>query len=207
MIAWRGLAFRASTYDVPLWVWPNRRSGRWNIAGQGCTQYFCLDTEAPYAELLRHEELRTDQEATTLRTILWQADIDEAAVVDYSSFEKAEAAGFPAEALVEDDHERCQAEAARLTSHGATALLTPSAALAGSTNITLFGPRVEVSWTAERLLASQLPVQRLASGGPPAGLAARVQQRGSEYPGLATFVRTRGKRDSEAGWEPPEGTR
>lgn len=175
VIAWSGLAYRATTYDVPLWVEPNRRDGRWNIAGHGCTQYFCLDPEAPYAEKLRYENLRSEEEAATFRAALWQARVDEASVVDYSTFEKAEAAGFPADALVDDDHDRCRAEAGWLVSHGVTALLTPSAALPGSTNVTIFGPRVEISWTTERRLTSQMPVQRLSTGAPPVGLTSRVR--------------------------------
>lgn len=72
----------------------------------------CLDANAPFAEALRHEDLRTEAEAATYRTTIWQIRADQGAVVDYSTFERAEAAGFPADALVEDDHERCQAEAA-----------------------------------------------------------------------------------------------
>lgn len=191
VIQWAGLAYRTTTYDVPLWVEPNRRDGRWNIAGHGCTQYFCLDPEAPYAEKLRYESLRTDDDATTYRASLWQARIDEASVVDYSTFEKAEAAGFPAEALVEDDHERCQAEATWLVSHGVTALLTPSAALPGSTNVTIFGPRVEISWTTERRLTSQMPVQKLSTGAPPAGLADRVRYFGEEHALLKQYLTDR----------------
>jgi RES domain-containing protein len=186
--AWSGIAYRAATYDVPLWVEPNRRNGRWNIAGHGCTQYFCLDPEAPFAEQLRHEDLRKEDEAATYRTTLWQGRIDEASVVDYSTFEGAEAAGFPAEALVEDDHERCQAEGSWLVSHGVTAVLSPSAALPGSTNVTVFGPRVPVSWNTERRLTSQMPVQKLSTGPPPVGLTARVRYFGEPHPLLASYV-------------------
>lgn len=197
-IAWSGVAYRATTYDVPLWVEPNRRNGRWNIAGVGCTQYFCLDPQAPYAEQVRHEDLRTEADVATYRTSLWHARVDEAAVVDYSSFDKAGAAGFPPEALVEDDHERCQAEARWLGGHGATALLSPSAALPGSTNITIFGPRVEVSWQTERRLTSQMSAQRLTTGPPPVGLVSRVRYFGEAHPGLLEFKAVRRNRPGGA---------
>lgn len=179
--------FRATSYDVPLWVNPNRRHGRWNIAWNGCTQYFCLDAEAPHAEMLRAEDLRTDADAAMFRTTLWQARVDEGAIVDYGTFDKAEAAGFPAEALVEDDHERCQAEAERLRSFGVRGLLSPSAALPGSVNLTLFGPRVQVDWTTDVQLASMLPVQRIAEGSAPSGLVSRTRFYGQPHAALAEY--------------------
>jgi hypothetical protein len=44
------VAYRATSYDVPLWVNPNRRSGRWNLAGTMPTQYMSLDAECHFAE-------------------------------------------------------------------------------------------------------------------------------------------------------------
>lgn len=187
VIAWSGVVYRATTYDVPLRVAPNRRSGRWNIAGRDCTQYFCGDAEAPYAEMLRGEDLRTERDAAMFRTVLWQVRVDEGAIVDYGTFEQAEAAGFPAEALVEDDHERCQAEAEYLKSHGVRGVLSPSAALPGSVNLTLFGPRVEAAWTTAVQLASMLPVQRIVEGHPPPGLTARTRCYGQPHAGLAAY--------------------
>lgn len=187
VIRWEGLAYRATSYDVPLWVNPNRRSGRWNLAGRGCTQYLCLDAEAPFAELLRSEDLRTEQEQQTYRAVLWQVRIDDGAIVDYSTFEKAEAAGFPAEALVEDDHERCRTEAGWLRGHNVRGLLSPCAALPGSTNLTLFGPRTQGDWNTNVRLASTLPTQRIAQGHPPPGLASRTRFRGQEHDDLVEF--------------------
>jgi RES domain-containing protein len=181
VVPWSGLVFRATTYDVPLWVSPNRRDGRWNRAGGGCTQYMCLDPEAPYAELMRCEDLRTEAEGKLLRTFLWQLRVDEGAVVDYSTFEQAEAAGFPAEALIDDDHERCRAEAEWLVAHNVRGLLSPSAALPGSVSLTLFGARVEVAWATPARLASMVPVQRLAEGPPPTGLVARTRFYGQPH--------------------------
>lgn len=184
---WEGLAYRATSYDVPFWVNPNRRSGRWNIAGQGCTQYFCLDAEAPYAELLRGEDVRTEREAQMYFSVLWQIRVDDGAIVDYSTFEKAEAAGFPPEALVEDDHERCQAEAAWLQGHGVRGVLSPCAALPGSTNLTLFGPRKECDWDTRVKLASTLPAQRITRGHPPPGLVSRTRFYGQAHADLDEF--------------------
>jgi RES domain-containing protein len=189
--AWSGVVYRATSYDVPLWVNPNRRSGRWNIAGQGCTQYFALDAEAPWAELVRYENLTTEPEAAHYVSSLWQLKIDTGAAVDYSSFDRAEAVGFPADALVDDDYERCQAEAQWLLNVGASAILSPSAALPGSTNLTLFGARVPVPWTTNAALASALPAQRLSTGHPPQGLTARVRYFGQRHTSLDAYLATR----------------
>lgn len=167
--------YRATSYDVPLRVAVNRRPGRWNIAGSATVQYLCLDAEAPFAEKIRHEDLRTEEEVAGYRATLWELEVNEGVVVDYSTFEKAEDAGFPPDALVGDDHERCQREARRLTGLGARGVLSPSAALPGSMNLTLFGQRVEVRWGAKPGVASAVPAQRLATGHPPPGLVDRVR--------------------------------
>jgi RES domain-containing protein len=196
MTSWAGEAYRATSYDVPLWVNPNRRDGRWNIAFDDCTQYMCLDSEAPFAEMLRGEDLTTEAAAKTYHVQLWQLRIDEGAIVDYSTFEKAEAAGFAADAMVEDDHERCQAEAQRLKSIGARGLLSPSAALPGSVNLTLFGPRAPIAWNTTVKLASSIPTQRLSEGSAPNGLVDRVRYYGQPHSALTAY-RTGAKRPLE----------
>lgn len=186
-----GTVYRVTTYDVPLWVSPNRRGGRWNDPGVGCTQYGCLDPEAPFAEMLRREDLRTEEDAAMFRSALWQLRIDEGSVVDYSTFEKAEAAGFDPEALVDDDHERCRQEARRLRALGVLGVLSPSAALPGSTSLAIFGSRAPIAWATEVTLASTIPVQRLAQSSSPAGLVERVRFYGDEHAALATYLRQR----------------
>jgi RES domain len=178
------VVYRATSYDVPVRVADNRRSGRWNLAGSGTVQYTCLDTEAPFAEMLRHENLRTEADAATYRTTLWQMRVNEGIVVDYSTFAKAESAGFPAEALVDDDHEYCQREAQRLFSLGAGGVVSPSAALPGSVNLTLFGQRVPIQWSANVEISRAIPVQRIATGQPPEGLVSRVRYFGETHSGL-----------------------
>ena len=187
VVPWSGDVYRATTYDVPLWVLPNRRDGRWNRAGQRSTQYFCLDSEAPFAEMLRGENLTTEEVVRTYRTILWQLRIDEGAIVDYSTFERAEAAGFPPDALVDDDHSRCRDEADRLRAMGIGGVLSPSAALPGRTNLTVFGEKVPVAWTTAVTLSSMVPVQKLATGSAPVGLVDQVRYYGQPHRELQQF--------------------
>jgi len=156
-----------------------------------------LDSEAPFAEILRHEDLRTEEAASHYSSTIWQAHIDEAMVVDYSTYELAETAGFAVDALVGDDLERCQAEALWLMDRGARGVLSPSAALPGATNLALFGARVGVKWGTTAGLASAIPVQRVTRGHPPAGLTARVRYIGEPEPLLLTYLDSRrGQRGS-----------
>lgn len=189
--------YRATSYDVPLRVAANRRSGRWNIAGAGTAQYLCLDAQGPFAEKIRHEELRTEEEVATYKVALWELEVNEGFVVDYGTFEKAEDAGFPPEALVDDDHERCRQEAQRLVGLGARGVLSPSAALPGSVNLTLFGQRVEVGWGARPGLASAVPAQRLVTGHSPAGLIERVRFFGEAHALLEQHAALKEKRRRE----------
>lgn len=186
--------YRATSYDVPLRVAANRRDGRWNTAGTRPVQYLCLDAQAPYAETMRHEDLRSEADLAMYRTTLWELEVNEGIVVDYRTFDRAEAAGFPPEALVDDDHERCQAEAERLASLGAQGILTPSAALPGSINLTLLGPRVEVRWQAKAGVASAVPAQALVTGHPPAQLVSRVRYFGQQHSLLDGFQKSRARR-------------
>jgi hypothetical protein len=189
------VVYRATSYDVPVRVAENRRAGRWNFSRNGTVQYTCLDAEAPFAEMLRHENLRAEAEAATYRTTLWQLKVNEGFVVDYSTFEKAELAGFPPEALVDDDREACQKEARRLVSLGARGVLSPSAALPGSVNLTLFGQRVPIQWDSLVDISAAIPAQRLATGQPPEGLASRVRYYGEAHSDLARYLGTEGGRD------------
>jgi hypothetical protein len=190
-VSFQGVAYRVTSYDVPLRVSANRRPGRWNFADSGTTQYACLDVEAPFAEMLRHEDLRSETEAAMFRATLWQLQVNEGVVVDYGTFEKAEAAGFPPEALVDDDHELCQREAQRLDSLGAGGILSPSAALPGSTSLTLFGPRVPIAWEANVEISTAIPAQPLATGTPSEGLIERTRFFGSAHSLLSTYLAER----------------
>lgn len=190
-VPFRGVAYRVTSYDVPLRVAVNRRPGRWNLAGVGTTQYACLDVEAPFAEMLQHEALRSEEEAAMFRATLWQLRVNEGVVVDYGTFEKAEHAGFPPEALVDDDHEFCQREAQRLVSLGAGGILSPSAALPGATNLTLFGPRVPIGWTADVGVSTAIPAQAVATGSPPEGLVERIRHFADDHPLLVVHLSER----------------
>ncbi|MGA2164569.1 MAG: hypothetical protein ABSH36_08865 [Solirubrobacteraceae bacterium] len=189
------VAFRYSDYDTPLWVRANTEDGRWNTARSQPTQYLGLSPDWCWADLIRRESLRTEGEVALIRMPLWVLKIDEERIADYRTFEQAQDAGFPPDALVEEDWERCQAEATHLQELGFRGVLAPSAALPGDTTLTLFGGRRAVDWEDEISLASAIPAKIVTIGAPPHGLVERVRFRGAEHGGYAAYTLARAQRE------------
>jgi hypothetical protein len=183
------VAYRWSDYDTPLWARPNSTAQRWNRTRETPTQYLSLSPEGAWAELIRTEDLRSVAEVREVSMPLWALHLRETRVADYATFEKAEAAGFPPDALVDEDHERCRAEGTRLREHGFGGVLAPSAALPNAVNLTLFGARLAVEWDCDedRRLASFVPIRQLAVGRPPDDLLPLVRQHGTPHARLAAF--------------------
>lgn len=187
---YEGLAFRYSNYDTPFWVRANSTSGRWHVPADGATQYLSLSVEGAWAELIRAEELQTEEEVALIRMPMWVAELHVANIADYGDFGKAQAAGFPPEALVDDNYIFCQEEGHRLRGLGFKGVIAPSAALPGSTNLTLFGPRIASSWEGPPILASSIPTHQIAVGAPPAGIVGRVRLRGKQHEVFNDWART-----------------
>jgi len=181
------VAFRYSNYDTPFWVRPNSEAGRWHQAGDGPTQYLSTTVEGAWAELIRAEGLRSDTEVALVRMPMWAVELRIKRLADYSTFEAADAAGFPPDALVDDDYGRCQEEGLRLRSEGFQGVLAPSAALPGAVNLTVFGPRIASNWDREPLLASSAPAIQVAVGAPPAGIVERVRHIGEPHAQLQRY--------------------
>ena len=196
-------ALRYSSYDTPFWVRENTQAGRWHVHGDGPTQYLSLSTDGAWAELIRNEELRTEDEVAMVSVPMWAAQIDQAMVVDYSSFQLAEEAGFDPSALVDEDYARCQREGARLRALNYAGVLAPSAALAGATNLTLFGPRIASTWGRTTLLASSIPALVITKGAPPPGLLERVRHSGMQHAGLAAHAAARATKTNRRSSDDP----
>lgn len=179
----RGVAYRATTYDTPLWVSPNSRPGRWSHPEDGTiAQYCALDPASAIAEMVRYEDLRDVEEAGELRVDVWELRVDEGAVADYSTPERAERQGFGWQPLVSDSWGRCQAEGLRIVEHGGRGVLAPSAALPRGVTLTLFGPRTEIAWSAEPSLSIQVPARQVMRGAPGRHLVEETRFFGTPYP-------------------------
>lgn len=185
------LFYRYSSYDTPFWDRESSRPGRWHAPGEGPAQYLTMTADGAWAELIRAEELSTEEEVAMVSVNMWTVEVSCMMIADYSTFEKAEAAGFHAEALIDDDYSRCQLEGARLRELNYQGVLAPSAALPGEVNLTLFGPRLHSTWGRQPVLKSFLPATILTKGAPPPGLLGRVRHIGIEHDGLEAFKRAR----------------
>jgi RES domain-containing protein len=187
------VGYRIAAWDTPLWVLPNRRPGRWNDAGIDATQYMALHPLGPWAEMLRNEELRTAEEIAELRPPLWALRValeEDPVRID---FQTASDHGLEPAQLVGDDHEPCRAVARRLRAdrHGPSALVVPSAALPGTSNLVILRPRVAIPYLAEPIDSGDLPTSLTAeSGACPRGLSDLVQ-----------YKRTRRRHAALKAWE------
>lgn len=177
------VAFRWADYDTPFWVSPNRFAGRFHRVGDGPTQYWSLHPLTPWAELLRHTEMRRAEAMAELRHRVWVARV---ALADEDlaeiGFGQAEEWGIAPEALVDDDFGICQELGARVRL-GHRALVTPSAALPGTRSLVLFGPMVAAPYGAPPLdPAIEVPASPTADGArPPSDVLALVRWRGSTH--------------------------
>jgi RES domain-containing protein len=187
------IAWRYANYDTPFWARNNTRNGRWNTAGEAAVQYLAMEPNGAWAELIRSEALRTEEEIATVRIPIWVAAVNEV-VVDYSTFDSAEAAGFAPDALVDDDWARCQEEGRRLRGLGYTGVIAPSAALPGAKNLVIFGPRILWAWRRPLVLSATIPATVAAVGSPASGLVGRVRQVGEGHAGLAEYDRIKAVR-------------
>jgi RES domain-containing protein len=194
-IPFSDVAFRYSDYDTPLWARANTEGGRWHFARTEPTQYFGLSTDACWADLLRHEDLRSEAEAGLVQIPLWIVRLNEEMIADYETFEKAEAAGFPPDALIDEDWERCQLEGERLREEGYRGVLAPAAALPGETALTLFGGRRAIDWSETPVLASAMPARVMTVGAPPPGLVGRVRFHGQAHADYEAYAVARGRRE------------
>lgn len=169
-------AFRYSSYDVPFWVRPNTRAGRWHRAGAGPTQYWSLSPDAAWAELIRHEGLNDESELDTVRMPVWVCRVPSIILVDLRDSDAWTRHGVTEGQLLDDDWTVCQDLAAGLRAQ-ADGVIAPCAALPDEANLTIFGARRAIGWQSLPALASAVPAARVAIGRPPSGLVDRVRRR------------------------------
>lgn len=133
----------------PLWYGAGattlrQESGRWHREGETLVQYFALSSDGAWAERVRYESLRTEEERRHDRRCLWQLLVMEERIADLSSFDAYAACGLDP-AIAVGDHTAAQALGGELRAAGYRGVLSPSAALDvdGAVNLTLFGERIE----------------------------------------------------------------
>lgn len=171
------MAFRYSSYDVPFWVRPNTQAQRWNLAGEGCTQYWALTPDGAWAEHIRANDVETEVELDEVRIPIWICRLSCMDLVDLREAEVRDRYGLTAGDLTSPDWSACQRAATSMRAAGVRGLLAPSAALADATNVTLFGPRRLIAFDRRPALASAVPAAVVAIGRPPHNLLDRVIRR------------------------------
>lgn len=171
------MAFRYCSYDVPFWVRPNTRPGRWHVVGDGPTQYWSLTPEGAWAELIRCEGLTTEAELDDVRIAIWVCRLSSMGIADLHEPELQDRYNLTPTDLTADAWGACQRAGAQLRADKVRGVLAPSAALAHAINLTLFGPRRAIAFDRKPALASALPSAVAAVGRPPKGLVDQVLQR------------------------------
>jgi RES domain-containing protein len=179
------IAYRHAAYDTPWWVNPNSRAGRFNAVDSDPTQYLCLHPMGPAAEWLRSVWGRERAAAIAgAHLSLWAAVVDDTDVVTVD-FTNCEAFGIDPDELIGDDYAPTQALAERLRGGGSAGLRVPSAALPGTENLVLFGPRLVHPYLFRAMIAEEVPTGHLSgAASPPSEVLAYVRWRGTPHVGL-----------------------
>jgi RES domain-containing protein len=185
------IVWRYSNYDTPFWSRSNTRDGRWHTAGELPVQYLSLEPNGAWAELIRAENLTAELDVSYVRMPLWVAALTQGMLADYRDFAHVEQAGFPPDAIIDDDWERCQHEGGWLRDQGIRGVIAPSAALPGATNVTIFGARIAWRWNSVPAFASAIPATVAAVGSPPPGLVHDVRRIGDAHTGYDEYRRIR----------------
>jgi hypothetical protein len=156
-----------------------------------------LEPPGSWSELIRYERIRHGARAAQYVRRLWLIHVVETDIAELSTFAAYEACGLNPRLAVAD-HEPCQDLADELRGAGYRGLLSPNAALAGATNLTLFGERYEkVLRTRPDLWSNPQPGVRLpcllvAEAGPTAELVADTCCVGMQHDGYRDYLRARG---------------
>jgi hypothetical protein len=175
---------------------PSQVSGRWHRRGEGYAQYLSLEPLGAWAELVRYEAIHTVPRAQAYRRRLWLCFVREHDIADLSTFDAYQACGVDPGTAV-GDHAASQALANDLRAAGYRGLVSPSAALTGATNLTVFGERYERvmlggldRWRNPRP-GLFIPCSLVAEGGPPVQLIEQTTFEGMPHPGYRRWLSQR----------------
>jgi hypothetical protein len=131
-----------------------------------------MEAAGAWCELIRYESIRGGARAAEYTRKLWLVHVEEREIADLASFESYARCGLDPRMAVAE-HGACQQLSDELMAAGYRGLLSPCAALAGATNLTLFGQRYEkVLRTSPGQWVNPHPDMRLAcsllaEAGPP----------------------------------------
>jgi RES domain len=157
-----------------------------------------LDPTAAWAEFIRREEIRDEDRRRAAHRNLWRVTVEERDIADLSTFEKLEKCGLDP-GLAVGKWNDSQRLADKLSEAGYRGLLTPSAALPGGMNLTVFDERYEVEISTGTTAVSNpdpglwYPVVLVASSArPPRRALEQACYYGEQHPGLERWRKERG---------------
>jgi hypothetical protein len=177
---------------------PSQSSGRWHRLGEGYAQYAALEPLGAWAELVRYEGIRSNTRADEYRRLLWLLFVREHDIADLSTFDRYEVCGLDHRIAV-GSHNDSQALAGELRAESFRGVLSPSAALVGATNLTLFGARFEkvllggLDRWANPQPDVRVPCSLVVEGNPPGQLIVETTFEDMEHDGYRNWLRANGK--------------
>lgn len=194
------ISYRFAAYATPLRTIPASQPGRFNRGDESQpTQYVCLHPLGPLAELMRNADLRSPDQIQAVQMRTWALEVPTDDLPEIT-FDTAEFFGINAEQLVGDDRSACQALALRLRTQIPGAIV-PSAALPGTRNAIIFGPRVAAPYLTQPVSTLDIPASITAEGGRPLlSLISMVRFVGEPHAGLEAWRDGTGFEFSEPDW-------
>lgn len=199
------VGYRLSTYGNPLRTEPARKPGRYHTGEEDSpTQYICLHPLGPLAEFMRANDVRLPEQVRQVRQRTWalRLEIDGLPEITLST---ASDFGLDATSLVDEDPNGCQALGRRLRDEG-PGIVVPSAALPGTRNVVLFGPRVGSPYLIDPIGTVDLPSSITAHAARPIlSLLHVVRFKGEPHAQLEALSRGEEFEFDEPDWELTRG--
>lgn len=154
----------------------------------------CLHPLGPWAEYLRALDLKTAADLGSVRAWVWAIKLPDDLVRNafQLSLAASNAMGLAPGALVDDDYRACQdfAEVRRTDPSFSKVWRVPSAALPGTENLVVFGPRVAIPYLTVPIDPDiDTPASVLAGNAvPPTELLSLVRYRGEPHRGYVEWL-------------------
>jgi hypothetical protein len=194
------VCYRFAAYATPLRTVPAWQPARFSRGDEDDpTQYLTLHPLGPLAELMRNAELRAPEQVRAVSTRTWALEVPIEDLPEIT-FATAERFGITAEQLVGDDYGPCQDLASRVRAQ-VEGLIVPSAALPGTRNVVLFGPRVAAPYLTRPVDSLDIPASITADGArPPGSLRELVRFAGDRHAALDAWQNGTEFRFAEPNW-------
>lgn len=118
------IVFRHADHRFPfLWESGGQPAARWHAEGEGPVHYFADTPDGAWAELLRHEEIREEEDLAGIHRLLWAVEVLEVKEDAHPELDERILTGGP------ESYPACRQEAARLRRKGVEGFWTKTAAL------------------------------------------------------------------------------